>query len=129
MSILIIYQPIADLSMITHSVILDTTNVLLYPVATPGLLDPKYNWFLIHEDTSASTKICLSNKITAVPRTLFPLISFFLISFSKTNNVVHEYPALLCLPVPHAAYRLLLECVLLSYFILLSVGISLSTKC
>ncbi len=40
---------------------------------------------------------------------------------------VHEYPALLCLPGPPAAYRLLLECVLLSCFILLSVGISLST--
>ena len=55
MIFLIIYQPIDDLSMITHSVILDTTNVLLYPVATPGLLDAKYNRFLIPTESSAVT--------------------------------------------------------------------------
>jgi hypothetical protein len=42
--------------MITHSVILDTTNVLLYPVTTPGLLDAKYNRFLIPTDTSVLQK-------------------------------------------------------------------------
>ncbi len=57
MSFLIIYQPIAGLSMITYSVILDSTNVLLYPVATPGLLDAKYNRFLIPTDASAPTKL------------------------------------------------------------------------
>ena len=57
MSFLIIYQPIAGLSMITYSVILDSTNVLLYPVATPGLLDAKYNRFLIPTDVSAPTKL------------------------------------------------------------------------
>ncbi len=50
MSFLIIYQPIAGLSMITHSVILDTTNVLLYPVATPGLLDAKLGILVDKDD-------------------------------------------------------------------------------
>ncbi len=44
---LIIYQPITGLSTITHIIILDTTKVLQYPVATPGLFDSKYNRFLI----------------------------------------------------------------------------------
>ena len=57
MSFLIIYQPIAGLSMIAHSIISDTTKVLLYPVATPGLLEAKYNRFLIPTDTSAPTKL------------------------------------------------------------------------
>ena len=65
----------SGLSMITHSIILDTTKVLQYPVATPGLLDAKYKRFLIPTDTSTPTKIFPNNKITAVPRTLFPLIS------------------------------------------------------
>jgi hypothetical protein len=57
MSFLIIYQPIVSLSMITHSIIPDTTTVLLYPVDTPGLLDVKYNRFLIPTDTSGPTKL------------------------------------------------------------------------
>ena len=57
MSFLIIYQPIAVLSMITYSISPDTTKVLLYPVATPGLLDDKYNRFLIPTDTSTPTKL------------------------------------------------------------------------
>jgi hypothetical protein len=42
--------------MITLCKILDTTIVLQYPVATPGLLDAKYNRFLIPTDTSDPTK-------------------------------------------------------------------------
>ncbi len=57
MSFLIIYQPIAVLSMITYSIIPDTTKVLLYPVDTPGLLDDKYNRFLIPTDTSTPTRL------------------------------------------------------------------------
>ena len=53
---LIIYQPITGLSTITHIIILDTTKVLQYPVATPCLFDSKYNRFLIPTDTSAPTK-------------------------------------------------------------------------
>ncbi len=57
MIFLMIYQEITGLSMITHSIILDTTKVLLYPVATPGLLDAKYNRFLIPTDTLSTTKL------------------------------------------------------------------------
>jgi hypothetical protein len=57
MIFLMIYQEITGLSMITHSIILDTTKVLLYPVATPGLLDAEYNRILIPTDTSSTTKL------------------------------------------------------------------------
>jgi hypothetical protein len=55
MSFLIIYQPIAGLSMITLNIIPDTTKVLLYPVATLGLLEAKYNRFLIPKPRSTKT--------------------------------------------------------------------------
>ena len=72
MSFLIIYQPIADLSMIMPSIILDTTKVLQYPVATPGLLDAKYNRFLIPTDTSAPTKFAEATKSQLVLGFCFP---------------------------------------------------------
>ena len=81
--------------MVTHSVILDTTNVLLYPVATPGLLDAKYNRFLIPTDTSAPTKICLNNKITAVPEAAVHLMPKLMIG-CVTLRSQPLYVALMC---------------------------------
>ena len=56
--LLIIYQPIAYPSMTALSAhVLDTTIVLQYSVVAPGLLDAKYNRFLIPTDTSAPTNL------------------------------------------------------------------------
>ena len=79
--------------MITHSVILDTTNALLYPVATPGLLDAKYNRFLIPTDTSAPPKFAEATKSQLVLGFCFPYYPFLkLLHFPHPLIPTHHSP-------------------------------------
>ena len=70
--------------MITLNIILDTTIVLQYPVAAPGLLDAKYNQFLIPTDTSAPTKFAY-----AINSQLFLGLFFLITSFLKLPSLSH----------------------------------------